>query len=180
MEHRVNIVVIASPKDHDRYKGMTDDAKMAIIQQRRPAIIGATDPIILGKDVWCLVGSRLFKHPHHGDVGHAAGPGHTSDLFGETILVVSIRNQDSITWRCDRPFRVLSFEPVEAHPKFHAPPINPLTVEKKPFPQMTLAGAPAANEVTSGPAKASAAKTQYKITFEIDGEEVDPDVFCSP
>jgi hypothetical protein len=186
MERRITLWVALPPKEHGKVERMTPDQRRDyvsnyIVTKNLRDKIGPTDPIVLGKHVWCLVKGHLFPHPEKNDHTHG------SQEFGETITIVSAKTPDSVTWSCaTTPFEVLSITPTEPHPRFMVPPFDaqPLSGNEEPQPfQKTLpyrvlsAGG---GEVNSGPVKPSAARTQYKITFRIDGEEVDPDVFCSP
>jgi hypothetical protein len=194
-EHPVSIIVIDGPTNDHKYKGHSDDENKVVIldflrKSKSHNGVRSVDLIVLGKEVWCLVGGlggRLFRHPERNKVGSTSagsspghsGPDHNSPEFGETILVISTATKDSVTWRCDRPFRVTKFEPVDPHPRFHVPPPEP-NVERMPFSNPFPFDATANFEVNSGPVKLSAKNTQYKVTFEIEGQSVDPDLFCSP
>jgi hypothetical protein len=113
----------------------------------------------------------------------------TRRLFGhdarhkDTVLRVWTES-DTVEYQCDRPFTIEEVKRAGWH--IHRSPANPFERERKGTPytaiqERTIDASGNLKFVwkwTSGTVPASANNQQYKATFKIDGELIDPDVVC--
>jgi hypothetical protein len=136
-----------------------------------------TDIIVFAKQPWHFAGrsghpKELKSHPQvHRD-------------FPETVLVLE-KNEQAVWWS-EKQFTVThvapSADPSHAHARFpeaaNTPPPYPFN---GPDPMITRVEPHNNSDVfvaRSGVPKADAAQHMYKISFTIDSDPIDPDVYC--
>ena len=98
---------------------------------------------------------------------------------------VSVRNQDTVTWRSRQDFEILNFRKKTDDPDFPANPAAP----DNPFSQLTpldaRSGTGAPGEplfrATAGPARSQAGNQHYLTIFRVKatGQVIDPDFICT-
>ena len=125
---------------------------------------------------------------------HFAGPGSLKELRGhpqvhrdypETILVVK-PNEEAVWWSETR-FQITTIrpsgDPAHAHPRFpegpHPAPDYPFTGASPIVTERVADPGGDYWEARSGVPKPAAHQHMYKISFRIEGDDIDPDAYCS-
>jgi hypothetical protein len=88
---------------------------------------------------------------------------------------VSVTNQDGLTWHCGQAFEVIKIEPAEPFPFYRPLPFTSTLSTGAVVGH--LGGAPPKTYVVNtGPARPEAVsgKVEYKITFRVNGKDIDP------
>jgi hypothetical protein len=159
-------------------------------------VLKPTDIVVMGSEAASL---RLLDKdgkpvaPHSADTPNSALPGEPpkkrldrhDDHNRDTILRVWTES-DTIEYQCDEEFEIVRME--RAGWKLFDAPDNPFERErgaapykatKEPTSTMDADGNPKSVwKWTSGVVPATANNQQYKATFKIRDEEIDPDVVC--
>ena len=127
----------------------------------------ATDIVVVGKEPASVRGTgqerRLMAHDHH----------HT-----DTVLRVWTEC-DTIEYQCDERFEITGVE--RKGWKIYDAPENPFGLGKADYVAQDKGRDANGKPLwvwTSGLLPASANNQQYKMTFTIDNQEIDPDVVC--
>ena len=129
-----------------------------------------TDIVVFNKQPYHFAGvgadKRLREHPQvHID-------------FPETVLV--LKPGEQAVWTSDRSFEITRAVPSGGHGGPNFPEIG--TPEPYPFPNQPIRAdlRPAGQWIAeSGAPKPGARAHMYKISFTIETDDVDPDVYCS-
>ena len=128
-----------------------------------------TDIVVFEHKPWHVVNGELRAHPQvHID-------------FPETILALSFAAQDKAVWWSEQPFTITGIERSPHYPPVHGSPNYPFSASTPPFdarPEQDQAGQPIFVVRTTPIVKESIGQ-RYKINFFM-GEDVDPDMSCTP
>jgi hypothetical protein len=140
--------------------------------EKHIGVAAPTDVVVFNKQPWNFAG-------HGNDKSLRAHPQVHID-FPETILV--LKPGEEAVWTSDKEFEITRIQPsggtAHSHPGFEEAP--------GPFPDYPFASHPIlTREETpgrwvahSGVPKTAAQKHMYKISFSIETDDIDPDVYC--
>jgi len=142
-----------------------------------------TDIVAIGQEAASV--RVVDKHGKPVSLNTAKKPGRKAKrrLFGhddgnkDTVLRVWTKS-DTIEYRCEVPFTIVAVE--KAGWKIHGSADNPFA-NKKPYKAQQVEGTKGGKPLwvwKSSPLRATANNQQYKMTFKIGKELVDPDVVC--
>jgi len=128
--------------------------------------LSPTDIVVVGRDPASVRSSgsqrRLTAHTDHNR---------------DTVLRVWTES-DTIEYQCDEPFKIVDVKKTGWN--IYAAPDNPFGFGDVEYVALERPGRDGKSiwVWTSGLLPAGANNQQYKMTFEIDGEKIDPDVVC--
>jgi hypothetical protein len=131
-------------------------------------VLKPTDIVVVGREAASVreetgQARQLVAHDHH----------HT-----DTVLPVWTES-DTIEYQCDEPFTIVGVK--RAGWKIHGAPENPFGLGEVEYIAQERTSDPDAKAIwvwTSGFLPASANNQQYKMSFRIDGQDIDPDIVC--
>ncbi len=130
-------------------------------------VLKPTDIVVVGREPASVretgQARQLMAHDHH---------------HMDTVLGVWTES-DTIEYQCDEPFAIVGVN--RAGWKIHGAPENPFghgDVEYIAQKRRRSANEKPIWVWTSGFLPASANNQQYKMTFRIDGQDIDPDIVC--
>ena len=100
---------------------------------------------------------------------------------------VSVRNQDTITWRASQDFEIVDFRKKTDNPEFPADPGKPNNPFFRPLPFDARSGSGGPGEpatvfrVSCGPVRTEAGDQHYLTIFKVKatGQIIDPDFICT-
>lgn len=157
VRHIVRIVVVRSLPESNGVQSGT-----SLFEVLKP-----TDIVVVGREPASVretgLARQLMAHDHH---------------HPDTVLGVWTES-DTIEYQCDEPFAIVGVN--RAGWKIHGAPENPFGLGDVEY--IAQERRRSANEKpiwvwTSGFLPASANNQQYKMTFRIDGQDIDPDIVC--
>jgi hypothetical protein len=150
--------------------GMAGPAAVSDANRKKPKnmfeALAPIDIVVVGREPASVVNKerrrQLAAHDHH---------------ITDTVLRVWTE-ADTIEYQCDEPFEIVSVE--KAGWKIHGAPDNPFGIGKANYKaqERSLPGGKKQYVWTSGFLPATANNQQYKASFRIGGQLIDPDVVC--
>ncbi|MBI3493042.1 MAG: hypothetical protein HY047_14870 [Acidobacteria bacterium] len=127
---------------------------------------GPTDIVVWARQPWHVVNGDLKDHPQvHAD-------------FPQTILTLSVKEKEKAVWWSEAFFEIVGIDYSHHAKRISGAPKNPFTSDF--VTQLEVSGGEEFYVVRSTSPVDTAVGQQYKISFKMGVDAIDPDMSCTP